>query len=341
MKIASSGETYSKRAISTVLLLALACAVGAQTSVVGYYEICNDSPTTGVPQLRGACALDLSDTEILAANQLTGTITIHQLGDPTALDAIILVPTMGPPYHNGPRGVVFYQGARDGRPDSVIICTYDGLLCTWNARAQAKLQAVIQVNHFALGARYVALDIGGGTPVKPNIYVANEGAGQIEQYTHSWRPVRSFRDPGLSRGFVPHALFVSGDRVYAGWGYVGGDSSQFPQSYVSVFDLTGQLLRRFPLGIFQSFFPLGMAITPPHFGDRSQVLAVCEATRVTFWDPNTGTFLGPLREQGPDSPPMFLDGITNLKSDGDSRLYFTKSVQSEADGVIGFLQVQP
>jgi hypothetical protein len=34
-------------------------------------------------------------------------------------------------------------------------------------------------------------------------------------------------------------------------------------------------------------------------------------------------------------------GITNLKSDGDSRLYITISAQSESDGAIVYVQAEP
>jgi hypothetical protein len=357
MNIRLNSKTFSKLLVSKVILLGLASGASAQSSQFTAYWVCGDSPPVGVPQLRGTCALDLNGTEILAANRLTATVTIHQFANPTMLDGIIPVPTVAPEYYNGPgvaefyngpRGVVFYHGDRNGRDKNIIICTYSGLICTWNPNTPAKTRAKIQINHFALGARYVALDIGGGNRSKPDVYVANESAQQIEHYNHSWKPVGRFRDTGLTPDYEPVSLCVSGDLLYTGWrftGQPGQDLSQAPVSYISVFNLRGQFLRRFPVGHALGYrLPVGMVITPPRFGNRSNALAMCDSHFVTFWDPNTGASLGHLSAlitDPPSYPPMWLDGITNLKSDGDSRLYITISAQSEYDGAIVYVQAEP
>ena len=182
----------------------------------------------------------------------------------------------------------------------------------------------------------MALDIGGGHRAKPDIYVANEGAQQIEQYNHAWKLVSRFRDTGLTPDYMPEALFVSGDLLYTGWrsfGQPGQDLSLAPPSYVSVFNLSGRFLRRFPVSHALGYgLPVGMGMTPPHFGNRSNLLDLCDSEFITLWDPSTGASLGYMSEliTNPSSyPPMWLDGITNLKSDGDSRLYVTISAQSE------------
>ena len=68
--------------------------------------------------------MDLNARQIAAANQYTATVTIHQIANPTTLDAVITVPTVGPDYYNGPRGVVFYPSNEDRCEETVIICTY-------------------------------------------------------------------------------------------------------------------------------------------------------------------------------------------------------------------------
>jgi hypothetical protein len=99
--------------VSKVILLGLVSAASAQSSQFTPYWVRGDSPSPlGVPQLRGTCALDLNGTEILVANRLSDTVTIHELANPTKLDGIITVLTVAPEYYYGPAMIEFYNGPR-------------------------------------------------------------------------------------------------------------------------------------------------------------------------------------------------------------------------------------
>ena len=110
--------------------------------------------------------------------------------------------------------------------------------------------------------------------------------------------------------------------------------------YVNVFDLNGNLVRRFA-GEGALNAPWGLALAPAFFGDFSGTLLVANSGdgRINAFDAFTGDSLGPLT--GADGKPLAIDGLQGLafgngRDGGDANtLYFTAGGSARDHGLFG------
>jgi len=175
--------------------------------------ICTDAAVGGVPQLVGTHGLDVNAEQIIAANLLTGTVTFHQNPEATILEWLVLIPSASRGTKGSPRAAIFSpaDGLTASSQPGIIVCTYDGLLCTWHPGSRIN-RALTRVNHASLNARYVGLDMGWDNG-EPRVYVVNINARQIEEYDSQWTWVRAFRNERLDPDYTPTAIWVEGESI--------------------------------------------------------------------------------------------------------------------------------
>ena len=91
--------------------------------------------------------------------------------------------------------------------------------------------------------------------------------------------------------------------------------------------------------------PWGLAIAPKSFGKFAGDLLVGNFGNghINAYNPNTGTFLGSLRDASNHNRPLTIDGLWGLipgndGSAGNSKtIYFTAGPNHESDGLFGSL----
>jgi uncharacterized protein (TIGR03118 family) len=117
---------------------------------------------------------------------------------------------------------------------------------------------------------------------------------------------------------------------------------------VDAFTTAGDLIRHFAVqGPLHS--PWGIAKAPADFGPMSNALLVSDNIsrgRIDAFDPNTGAFLGPLRDES--GKPIEIDGLWAIQFGQDggpngkhNQLFFTAGPSNYRSGTFGVITVGP
>ena len=114
--------------------------------------------------------------------------------------------------------------------------------------------------------------------------------------------------------------------------------------FVDVFDTNGNLLKRL-VRHGQLDSPWGLAIAPSSFGKFAGDLLVGNfgSGHINAYNPNTGTFLGSLRDASNHNQPLFIDGLWSLSfgnggnAGSKDTLFFTAGPNHESNGLFGSL----
>ncbi len=157
----------------------------------------------------------------------------------------------------------------------------------------------------------------------------------------------AFRDPTLPRGYAPFGIQNIGGKLYVTYAKQDAnaeDDMHGPgNGFIDVFDTDGHMLRKLvSRGPLNS--PWGLALAPASFGQFAGKLLVGNFGdgRINVFDPNSGAFLGPLRDQTGD--PIEIEGLWGLAfgngvTAGDTgTLYFSAGPDDEAHGLFGSLK---
>lgn len=233
---------------------------------------------------------------------------------------------------------------------STIIATADGGIYFWfvNADGTSLPQATLAVDRSRSGAVYTGLAILTPACCAEFLAAANFHTGNVESFTATFdplAPVGSFTDPNLPAGFAPFGMQVVGNQVLVTYA-VQDAGKQNPvfgagNGIVSVFDLTGNFVRRFatagPLNA-----PWGIAKASANFGPFSNDILIGNTGDGTInaFDPITGNFAGQLKDG--DGNALVIDGLHALafgsQGLGDSNtLYLTAGIATRQDGLFASL----
>ena len=267
-------------------------------------------------------------------------------GTPQALVVTVPPPAGGTPPAS-PSGTVwnnttgfFVTGSTLSR---FLFSTEDGTISAWASGATA----VLKVDNSASGAVYKGLAIG-SNGVSSFIYATDFHNGRVDAFDSNYNPalIGTFVDPTTPAGFAPFNVQNIDGQLYVA--YAKQDADQHDDvagpgnGYVSVFDTSGNWLRRFasqgalnsPWGLAQApagFGPFGGALLIGNFGDG----------RINAFNPTTGIWLGTVNDT--NGKPFAVKGLWaiafgNGGSGGDTHtLYFTAGLNGEADGLFGSL----
>jgi uncharacterized protein (TIGR03118 family) len=229
-----------------------------------------------------------------------------------------------------------------------IFAGEDGTISGWNPAVPPLTQARIAVPSDG-ESRYTGLAIGAAAAGN-RLYAADLESGEIDVFNGTFSPVdlgeNAFVDPRLPRHFAPFNVQNLNGTLYVTYARTdkGPDIDDLKGGIVSAFDLDGNFLRRVATqGSLDA--PWGLAIAPEGFGNFGGALLVGNHGdgRISAFDPETGRFLGRLREEGRGRA-VRIDGLFGLQfgngvSFGDTNaLYFAAGPDDGTNGLVGSLR---
>lgn len=184
----------------------------------------------------------------------------------------------------------------------------------------------------------------------PTLYAANFGAGTVDMFDSTFKPIKSFTDATLPAGYAPFNVQVLGNKLYVAYALQDAakhdDVAAVGNGFVDAFDLNGNMLARVGSnGMLDS--PWGLAIAPKTFGAFANDLLVGNFGdgRINVFDPTTNTSLGQLTTAA--GTPMTIDGLWALTPGnggmgGDpNTIYFSAGPSGETHGLFGSIIAAP
>jgi uncharacterized protein (TIGR03118 family) len=233
-----------------------------------------------------------------------------------------------------------------------IFATLDGTISGWNPGVGG-VNATIAKDRSDVGAVYTGLAIGnnGGHNF---LFASDDGPNRrIDVFDATfqlvdWGP-EAFADAKIPRNFAPYGIqtVTNSDGSETVWvTYTALNKAQ--GGFVDAFTTAGVLVHHFAVqGPLHS--PWGIAKAPADFGPMSNALLVSNNIsrgRIDAFDPNTGAFLGPLRDEG--GKPIEIDGLWAIQFGQDggpngkhNQLFFTAGPSNYFSGTFGVITVGP
>jgi len=271
-----------------------------------------------------------------AANAGTSTATIYSGSDAsdfTKLSLEVSIPG------GNPSGLVF-NSTNDFGNSLFIFAGLNGTINSWSGGTTADLQATVD------GAVYTGIAMGTNSEGLDFLYAANAVAGTVDVFDASFQLVDTagaFTDPDLDANFSPFNIVNIGGTLLVTY---LNSADEDHGGIINQFDMDGNFLRRFAEGGSLNA-PWGLATAPENFGEFGNALLVggFGDGRISAFDPNTGAFLGLLKDD--DGNPWVFERLWTLKfgnggQGGDPGiLYFTAGINDEQDGLFGSLQPTP
>jgi len=250
-----------------------------------------------------------------------------------------------------PSGIVFngngaFKVSENGVSGSAFFLfdTLDGLIVGWNPKVDLG-NAVVAVDNSKSGAVYTALAITNNANGPNFIYAADAANNRVDIYDDSFVLVGSFTDPKLPATFAPYGIRDINHQLYVTFASTGSA----PGGILDVFSETGGLLKRLaglngPLNQ-----PWGLALAPSNFGPFSNTLLVSNNLpngNIVALDPNTGKFLGRLKDQS--GKVIHIDQIWGIDFGGGTdnngarnTLFFTAGPSNYSNGLFGKITFAP
>ena len=229
-----------------------------------------------------------------------------------------------------------------------IFATLDGTISGWNPAiggATGDSHATLAPNQPNVGAVYTGLAIATNQQGQTFLYAADGGPNRrIDMFDGTFSLVRSFNDPAIPRGFTPYGIQTINGNIWVTFTALNKAQGGF----VDVFDTEGNLVKHFAVhGPLHS--PWGIALAPADFGPMSNAILISNNIsrgRINAFNPETGQFLGPLRDA--NGKVIEVDNIWALQFGHDggpngahNQLFFTAGPDSYANGLFGVITVGP
>jgi uncharacterized protein (TIGR03118 family) len=240
-----------------------------------------------------------------------------------------------------PAFVVSNSNGTKSAPALFIFATLDGTISGWNPRVDPT-NALIGADQSGSGAVYTGLAIA-STESGDFLYAADNGPNsEVDVFDAHFKLVKSFTDPDIHGGFAPYGIQNLDGHI---WVTFGGNKSA--SGFVDEFDTDGTLMQHVAVnGPLHS--PWGLAMAPADFGPFSNALLVANNIpkgRIDAFDPNTGAFLGVLRDaqgQAIEIDQLWAIEFGSSGSDGKpNQLFFTAGPNNYANGMFGMITVGP
>jgi uncharacterized protein (TIGR03118 family) len=229
-----------------------------------------------------------------------------------------------------------------------IFATLDGTISGWNPAiggATGDSHATLAADRSNVGAVYTGLAIATNQQGQTFLYAADGGPNRrVDMFDGTFTPVKSFDDPAIPRGFTPYGIQTINGNIWVTFTALNKAQGGF----VDVFDTEGNLVKHFAVhGPLHS--PWGIALAPADFGPMSNAILISNNIsrgRINAFNPETGQFLGPLRDA--NGKVIEVDNIWALQFGQDggpngahNELFFTAGPDSYANGLFGVITVGP
>ena len=239
---------------------------------------------------------------------------------------------------------------RSGR-SIFIFATLDGTISGWNPAVgtvdptTGATHATIAVNRSSAGATYTGLAIATNQAGQTFLYAADGGPNRrVDMFDGTFSLVKSFDDPAIPRNFTTYGIQTVNGNIWVTFTALNKAQGGF----VDVFDTEGNLVKHFAAhGPLHS--PWGIALAPADFGPMSNAILISNNIsrgRINAFNPQTGQFLGPLRDA--NGRVIEVDNIWALQFGHDAvlngahnQLFFTAGPNGYANGLFGMITVAP
>jgi len=286
------------------------------------------------------------------SDNVTGVSTLYR-GNGTKVPLTVTIPAASPTASGTPSGTTFNitvltatpgfavsKGAASA-PALFLFDTLDGTISGWNPGVDPT-HAVIAVEQSGAGAIYTGLAIA-NTNSGAFLYAADNGPNSlVDVFDSNFNLVKSFTDPHINGGFAPYGIQNLGGNI---WVTFGGNKSA--SGFVDEFDTDGNLLKHVAVnGPLHS--PWGLAMAGADFGPFSGALLAANNIpkgRIDAFDPNTGKFLGVLRDmtgKAIEIDQLWAIEFGNTGNNGaPNQLFFTAGPNNYANGMFGMITVSP
>jgi uncharacterized protein (TIGR03118 family) len=233
-------------------------------------------------------------------------------------------------------------------PSVFIFATLDGTISGWNpliGGATGNSHATIAADRSDVGASYTGLAIATNQVGQTFLYAADGGPNRrVDMFDGTFKLVKSFDDPAIPHGFTPYGIQAVQGQIWVTFTPL----KKAQGGFVDVFDTEGNLARHFAVhGPLKS--PWGIALAPADFGQMSSAILISNNVtrgRINAFNPQTGQFLGPLREA--NGKVIEVDNIWALQFGQDTsangahnQLFFTAGPNQYANGLFGVITVAP
>lgn len=237
-----------------------------------------------------------------------------------------------------------------------IFATLDGTISGWSP-VVAPPDPTTHLSHTVIpptadrsgvGAVYTGLAI--ATDQKSGqtfLYAADGGPNRridvfASDFTLQTQAAFPFDDPGIPRDFTPYGIQAINGDIWVT--YTALNKAQ--GGFVDIFGTDGGLKKHFAVhGPLHS--PWGLALAPPDFGPMSNAILVSNNIsrgRINAFDPNSGDFLGPLRDASGN--PIEIDNVWAIQFGHDGgpgtthkQLFFTAGPNAYGNGLFGVITV--
>jgi uncharacterized protein (TIGR03118 family) len=231
-------------------------------------------------------------------------------------------------------------------PSVFIFATLDGTISGWNPAiggASGLAHATIAVDRSSAGAVYTGLAIATNQKGQTFLYAADGGPNRrVDIFDGTFNLVNSFDDPAIPKGFTPYGIQTINGQIWVTF----TNLKKAQGGFVDVFDTEGNLVKHFAVhGPLHS--PWGIALAPADFGPMSNAILISNNTsrgRINAFDPETGQFLGPLRDANGKAIEVDLIWALQFGQDGaangaHNQLFFTAGPNNYANGLFGVITV--
>jgi uncharacterized protein (TIGR03118 family) len=319
------------------------------------------------PNLNGWGMTSMPDGSFCVANAFTTGLATFYDRSGHVLPLAITVPGsatgsaalgLGPTGH--PTGVVYnptsdFVISENGKsaPSRLIFDSIDGTISGWNP-AVDPTHAILIRDTFANGnpSIYTGLDMAQDSQGHKVLYATDFYNNRVEMIDGSFTTIGSFTDPTVASfsdgSFRAWSVQAQNGKLYVTFASL----KDFNGGVVDVFDTDGHLLtpNHFAAnapGAGPLANPWGITQAPANFGAYSNDLLignVAGAGNINVFDPNTGAYLGQLRQ--PNGAPIAIKGLWDLEfGDGTpdsgktNQLFFDAGPNKPGDSTGGLFGV--
>jgi uncharacterized protein (TIGR03118 family) len=256
-------------------------------------------------------------------------------------------------------GVNPITGKQASAPSIFIFATLDGTIRGWNPAvggisATGASTATLAADRSGAGATYTGLAIATNNS-QLFLYAADDGQNRrIDVFDSNFKLMEpgqsglaqeAFVDAKIPKKFAPYGIqtITDANGVETIWvTYTALDKSQ--GGFVDSFTPAGVLKTHFAVsGPLHS--PWGVALAPSDFGPMSNALLITNNTphgRINAFDPNTGAFLGPLRDESGKA--IEIDDVWAIQfgqgagaNGNPNQLFFTAGNNNYGNGTFGVI----
>jgi len=254
-------------------------------------------------------------------------------------------------------GVNPVTGKQASASSIFIFATLDGTIKGWTPvvdgiSATGASTATLAADRSSAGATYTGLAIPTNNG-QPFLYAADDGQNRrIDVFDSNFKLVESnpeaFVDSKIPKKFAPYGIqtITDADGIETIWvTYTALDKSQ--GGFVDSFTPAGVLKTHFAVsGPLHS--PWGVALAPSDFGPMSNALLITNNTphgRINAFDPKSGAFLGPLRDQSGKA--IEIDDVWAIQfgqggpagaNGNPNQLFFTAGNNNYGNGTFGVIK---